>query len=185
MQTVVLRASHSGHVPGPGHGRATSSGEIVEIASTGPRDGDVAGRQDRPMSDTLTLTAARTIADRVLATAAEADVAITVVVVDAHGADVLTLRMDGAAPFTPYVARQKARSAVLMRADSANLAGLQTDYPELLPLVSDGAGFRVTSLAGGLLLVRDDVVAGAVAVSGAHPDVDVACASAGRDAWTG
>jgi glc operon protein GlcG len=137
------------------------------------------------MSDTLTLSDARTIADRVIAAATGADVAISVVVVDGQGADVLTLRMDGAAPFTPYVARQKARSAVLMRADSANLADLQVDYPELLPLVSDGAGFRVTSLAGGLVLTRDGVVHGAVAVSGAHPDVDVACATAGRDAWLG
>ena len=132
-----------------------------------------------------TLTDARSIAERVIATAVEADVAIAVVVLDGQGADVLTLRMDGAASFTPYVARQKARSAVLMRADSATLADLRSDYPELLPLVSDGAGFRVTSLAGGLVLARDGVVAGAVAVSGAHPDVDVACASAGRDAWTG
>ena len=136
------------------------------------------------MIDTLTLAGARAIADRVVAAAVEVDVAISVVVVDAHGADVVTLRMDGAAPFTPYVARQKARSAVLMRADSASLGGLRTDYPELLPLVSDGAGFRVTSLAGGLVLARDGAVVGAVAVSGAHPDVDVACASAGRDAWT-
>ena len=137
------------------------------------------------MSATLTLTDARSIAERVIAAAVEADVAIAVVVLDGQGADVLTLRMDGAASFTPYVARQKARSAVLMRADSATLADLRSDYPELLPLVSDGAGFRVTSLAGGLVLARDGVVAGAVAVSGAHPDVDVACASAGRDAWTG
>ena len=136
------------------------------------------------MSDTLTLSDARTIAERVITAATAADVAISVVVVDGHGADLLTLRMDGAAPFTPYVARQKARSAVLLQADSATLADLQADYPELLPLVSDGAGFRVTSLAGGLVLARDGVVAGAVAVSGAHPEVDVACAGAGRDAWT-
>ena len=148
------------------------------------RDGWVDDRQDLSMSDTLTLAVAHRIADRVIAAAVEADVAITVVVVDAQGADVLTLRMDGAASFTPYVARQKARSAVLMRSDSADLADVQVDYPELLPLVSDGAGFRVTSLAGGLVLAHDGEVVGAVAVSGAHPDVDVACASAGRDAWT-
>ena len=137
------------------------------------------------MTDTLTLATARTIADRVLAAAADTGVTLSVVVVDAHGADILTLRMDGAADFTPYVARQKARSAVLMRSDSGHLEGLQADYPGLLPLISDGAGFRVTSLAGGLVLMRDDVVHGAVAAGGAHPDVDVACASAGRSAWAG
>jgi len=137
------------------------------------------------MNAALTLATARTIADRVLAAADAADVTVSVVVVDGQGADVLTVRMDGAPAFTPYVARQKARSAVLMRSDSRDLADLQTDYPELLPLVSDGAGFRVTSLAGGLVLTRDGDVHGAVAVSGAHPDVDVACATAGRDAWLG
>jgi glc operon protein GlcG len=137
------------------------------------------------MADPLTLAHARAIADAVLAAAAGRGVAVSVVVVDAQGADVLTTRMDGAAGFTPYVARQKARSAVAMRSDSADLLELQTEYPELLPLVSDGVGFRVTSLAGGMVLMRDGAVAGAVAVSGAHPDVDVACATAGRAAWDG
>ncbi len=137
------------------------------------------------MTEPLTLVHARRITDAVLAAAQTHDVAISVDVVDAHGADLLTTRMDGAPGFTPYVARQKARSAVAMRADSGDLVGLQTDHPELLPLVSDGLGFRVTSLAGGLVLTRDGTVAGAVAVSGAHPDVDVACAAAGRAAWEG
>jgi glc operon protein GlcG len=136
------------------------------------------------MPATLRLAVARDIADAVLSTARTHDVAISVVIVDANGADVLTLRMDGAPGFTPYVARQKARSAVLMRSDSGDLAGLQSDYPELLPIISDGAGFRVTPLAGGLVLVRGGVVAGAIAVSGAHPDVDVACATAGRAVWS-
>ena len=47
------------------------------------------------MSDTLTLTGARTLADRVIAAAVEAGVAISVVVVDAQGADVVTIRLDG------------------------------------------------------------------------------------------
>ena len=137
------------------------------------------------MTETLTLAHARSITDAVVAAARTNAVAISVVVVDAQGADVLTTRMDGAPGFTPYVARQKARSAVAMRSDSADLLQLQTDYPELLPIVSDGVGFRVTSLAGGLVLTRGEVVAGAVAVSGAHPDVDVACATAGRAVWDG
>ncbi len=135
------------------------------------------------MTRSLTLDAARTIADSVLAEARRRDVSISVVVVDAGGDDVLTCRMDSAPRFTPYVARQKARSAVAMRSDSGDLAALQADYPELLPLVSDGLGFRVTSLAGGVLLAHDGAVVGALAVSGAHPDVDVACASVGRETW--
>jgi uncharacterized protein GlcG (DUF336 family) len=127
----------------------------------------------------LTLGLARTVTDAVMAAATEHDVRVSVVVVDARGEQVLATRMDGAPGFTQTAGLAKARSAVHLRSDSGDLAGLKADYPELVDLVSDHAGFRVTTLAGALVVRRGDDVLGAVAVSGAHPDVDVACARAG------
>jgi uncharacterized protein GlcG (DUF336 family) len=73
---------------------------------------------------------------------------------------------------------------VLMGADSGSLAGLKADYPELVDQISDHAGFRITTMAGALVLPDGERAAGAVAVSGAHPDVDVACAEAARALWS-
>jgi glc operon protein GlcG len=134
----------------------------------------------------LHLDLARSVADAVIAAAAARGASISVAVVDARGELVASLRMDGAPGFTPSVARAKARTSVLMGADSGALAGLKADYPELVDQISDHAGFRITTLPGSLL-VRDGgsgAVLGAVAVSGAHPDDDVACAEAGRAVWT-
>ncbi len=135
------------------------------------------------MTAGLPLDVARTLLDRVVAEAAALAVRISVVVVDAVGDDVAALRMDGAPGFTPAVARAKARSAVRMRQDSGDLAALKADYPELVDLIGDQAGFRLTTLPGAVVLRRGDDVAGAIAVSGAHPDVDVRCAEAGRSLW--
>ena len=135
-----------------------------------------------PMT-TLALDLARSVADAVIAAAHEQGAAISVVVVDARGEQVLAARMDGARGFTQTVALAKARSAVHMGSDSGELAGLKADYPELIDLIGDHAGFRVTTLPGALVVRRGDAVLGAVAVSGAHPDVDVACARAGVAVW--
>ena len=93
--------------------------------------------------------------------------------------------MDGAPGFTSSVALAKARTSVLMGVDSGSLMSLKADHPELIDQISDHAGFRITTLAGAVVLRHGDAVAGAIAVSGAHPDVDVACADAGRARWNG
>ncbi len=136
------------------------------------------------MTTALTLDVVRSLLDAVIEAAAAREVRVSVVVVDARGELVGSLRMDGAPGFTPSVARAKARTSVLMGADSGSLAGLKADYPELVDQISDHAGFRITTMAGALVLRDGDEVAGAVAVSGAHPDVDVACAEAARTLFT-
>ncbi len=131
----------------------------------------------------LTLDITRTLLDAVVTEAAGRGERISVVIVDAHGDVVGSLRMDGAPGFTPSVARAKARTSVLMRADSGALAGLKADYPELIDQITEHAGFRVTTLPGAVVLQGGDSTLGAVAVSGAHPDVDVACAETARSLW--
>lgn len=136
------------------------------------------------MTAPITLDIARALADAVLAEAVAHEARISVVVVDHRGELLASMRMDGAPGFTPSVARAKARTSVLMGADSGTLSGLAADYPELIDQISDHAGFRITTLPGAVVLRDADSVRGAVAVSGAHPDVDLVAAEAARALWS-
>ncbi|MBC9735197.1 GlcG/HbpS family heme-binding protein [Nocardioides marmotae] len=130
----------------------------------------------------LDLSAAEAVAQAALAAARAAGVRVSVAVVDARGADLVVLRDDGASWFTPGVARAKAGTAAAMAAPTAALGDLRTAYPELADLVDDQLPHRFTTLPGGVPLTRDGRTVGAVGVSGAHPDQDVACAEAGAAA---
>ena len=136
-----------------------------------------------PMTDTLTLADARRIVDAVLAHAAADGLAITVAVVDARAEEVASARMDGAPWFTPGVARAKARSAAVMARDTADLDGLRSSYPDLMPLIDEQLPFTLTVLEGGVVILVGDVTVGGVGVSGALPAQDVSCARAGVEAW--
>ncbi|MFC3984026.1 GlcG/HbpS family heme-binding protein [Streptosporangium jomthongense] len=136
------------------------------------REGHVVARE-------LRLDEARAMAEAALARAAQEDLRVSVAVVDALGRDVLVVRGDGATWFTPEVARCKARTAAAFRRDSADLAGLRENYPEVFDLAGDQLPFRPTTLAGGLLLEHDGDPVGAIGVSGATPAQDVLCAEAG------
>ncbi|MDN4174062.1 heme-binding protein [Nocardioides sp. SOB77] len=126
----------------------------------------------------LDRAAAEAVAAAALDAARAAGVRVSVAVVDERGADVVVLRDDGAAWFTPGVARAKAATAAAMGAPTAALRELRTAYPELADLVDDQLPQRFTTLPGGVPLALGGRSVGAVGVSGAHPDQDVACAEA-------
>lgn len=106
-------------------------------------------------------------------------VSVSCSVVDGAGLEVLTARMPGAPSFTPHVARTKARTAVALRMDSADVAGLAAAYPDLIPVIDEQMPFTVTTLGGGVLVKAGNAVLGAVGVSGATPEQDIDCARAG------
>lgn len=89
------------------------------------------------------------------------------------------LRGDGAPWFTAGVARAKAATAALMGAASGDLAGLRAAHPELLDLIGAQTPQPMTTLAGGVPVRLGGDVVGAIGVSGADPDEDVAFARAG------
>jgi glc operon protein GlcG len=121
---------------------------------------------------------AERIARAALTEAAARGLSVSVAVVDERGHDVVVVRGDGAAWFTPSVARAKAATAVAMGSATADLAALRETYPELFDLISSQVAHPLTSLPGGLPVLSGDELLGAVGVSGAHPDDDVACAAA-------
>ncbi|WP_194289065.1 MULTISPECIES: GlcG/HbpS family heme-binding protein [unclassified Nocardioides] len=115
-------------------------------------------------------------------------VCVSVAVVDLRGADVLVARSDGATWFTSGVARAKARTAALFERPSDELAVLREKWPELLDVVAADSGRDPVTLPGGVPLRRGGPggeIVGAVGVSGALPEQDLACARAAAAALVG
>lgn len=128
------------------------------------------------MRSTYTLESAD--AARILEAAhAEAELnnwAVTVAVVDEGGHLLGLQRFDGAAPISAYIATEKARSAALGRRETKGFEdmvnGGRTAFISA-PLL--------TSLEGGVPLLVDGKVIGAVGVSGVKADQDAQVAKAG------
>ena len=100
--------------------------------------------------------------------------AVTIVVVDDGGHPLALERLDGCAPISAYIATEKARTSALGRRESKG-------YEEM---VNGGRSAflsapLVTSLEGGVPIVVEGQVVGAVGVSGVKADQDAQIAAAG------
>lgn len=100
--------------------------------------------------------------------------AVSIVVVDDGGHPLALERLDGCAPASAYIATEKARSAALGRRETKGyedmVNGGRTAFVSA-PLI--------TSLEGGVPVVLDGQVIGAVGVSGVRAGEDAQVASAG------
>ena len=99
---------------------------------------------------------------------------VTIVVVDDGGHPLALERLDGAAPISAYIATEKARTSALGRRESKG-------YEEM---VNGGRTAFVTaplltSLEGGVPVIVDGQVIGAVGVSGVKAEQDAQVAKAG------
>ncbi|MGH8346177.1 MAG: heme-binding protein [Pseudomonas sp.] len=100
--------------------------------------------------------------------------AVTIVVVDDGGHPLALERLDGCAPASVYIATEKARTSALGRRESKN-------YEDMI----NGGRYAflsaplLTSLEGGVPIVFDGQVIGAVGVSGVKPEQDAQVAKAG------
>lgn len=112
------------------------------------------------------------------AEAARRSVLVSAAVVDAGGHLVAFGRMDGAEIAGPVLAVDKAYTAVANRTATSELAELAAPGGELFGIHANGGG-RFVIFAGGVPIVVDGVVVGAVGVSGASAADDEACARAG------
>ena len=110
--------------------------------------------------------------------AASINVKVTVAVVD-DGAHLVALsRMDGANPMSPAIAQGKAVGAAMFRRDGAWLLSTANDRQAFWNAVKGMAGKDMVPGPGSLPITRDGVVIGAIGVSGAAPNEDLACAEA-------
>src|SRR5512138_2167444 len=126
-------------------------------------------------ADSMLVVAERMISNCFAYAAANELPPVSVVVVDASGALIASKRQDGAMPVSSDAALLKARTSIRTQAPTAVLS----------PIVQGDAGTRdafitmqLTSIPGGVPFARGaEAVAGAVGVSGGHPDQDAACAN--------
>lgn len=110
--------------------------------------------------------------------AASINVKVTVAVVD-EGAHLVALaRMDGANPMSPAIAEGKAVGAAMFRRDGAWLLSTANDRQAFWAAVKGMAGKDIVPGPGSLPITRDGKVIGAIGVSGAAPNEDLACAEA-------
>jgi uncharacterized protein GlcG (DUF336 family) len=132
----------------------------------------------------ITLAAAHGALVAGIAEAERLGVTVSVAVVDAGGVLRAFARMDGAEIAGEVLAVDKAYTAVAHRTSTAELGALAQPGGELFGLQANGLGRYV--MFGGGLPVTDGGgnVIGAVGVSGAAVNQDVACAEAARAALT-
>lgn len=107
---------------------------------------------------------------------------LSAAVVDARGHEIAAARMDDATWFTIGVAHIKARTAAWFGRPSADLAAMRAAHPELFRLTGEQLPETPTDLPGGLPVYDDTGLVGALGVSGASPDDDVAAARAAIEA---
>ncbi len=136
-------------------------------APTGPTGGSMFG-----LDESSALVAAG------MRRAAEIGVPMVLVVADEYGRPIELRRMDGSLPVSLTLAPMKAQTAAAVRMPTRDLGALAGPSGPLFGIEANVAG--TTVVGGGLPLVRDGRVVGAVGVSGGsvEQDVDVAEAMA-------
>ncbi|WP_236201108.1 heme-binding protein [Pseudomonas pseudonitroreducens] len=100
--------------------------------------------------------------------------AVSIVVVDDGGHPLALERLDGCAPASAYIATEKARSAALGRRETKGYEDMVNNGR-----VAFVSAPLITSLEGGVPVVLDGQVIGAVGVSGVKAGEDAQVASAG------
>lgn len=132
---------------------------------------------------TLTLEQASIIVDEALSKARESKFRpMCVAVLDGGGHLKALKREDGASILRPRIAVGKAWGAVGMGESSRRLSERLKDRPAFLGALSTMSQGKVVPVAGGVLIMRQNEVIGAVGVSGGTADEDEVCAIAGIQA---
>ncbi len=129
---------------------------------------------------TLSLADAHLALDAMRAELGRRDAVAVLLVADAHGDAIAVERLDGASASSLTIAANKAWSAVSQAVPSRSI-GLRVRSAEQLDVAYYGDA-RICGWAGGLPVVVDGTVVGAVAVSGLAEDDDEAIAQVGVSA---
>ena len=130
---------------------------------------------------TLTLADATRITEAARTHAADLGTPVTITVVDGGGNVRTQTRMDGARFGTLNVSANKAFTAAAFGAPTKVLTDLVQPGAPLFGF-ADAMGGRFVSFAGGVPLVRDEEVIGAIGISGGSVDQDQAIADTGAAA---
>ncbi len=135
----------------------------------------------------LTLAGAQRLIAGAEAKAVTLGLKVNIAVVDDGGHMFAFERMDGARPASIYTANTKAVTAATFRAPSGPIpAGTTTPDPLLnlsLQLAASASGGKMTTLGGGLPVIVDNQIIGAIGVGGGTGEQDTAVARAGIEAF--
>jgi uncharacterized protein GlcG (DUF336 family) len=105
---------------------------------------------------------------------------LTVAVLDAAGCLVAFKREDGSSLLRPEIAQAKAYGTLAMGMGSRAIAQRVSVAPAFVSAVNALAGGRLIPVPGGVLIrSRDQVIVGAVGITGATSEQDEACAVSG------
>lgn len=129
----------------------------------------------------LTLDDARRISAAAEAKATELATTVTITVVDSGGHVRTQSRMDGARFGTVMISTNKAFTAAAAGFPSKVLADLTQPGQPLFGL-SDAAGGRIVIFGGGVPIVQDEKIVGAIGISGGSVEQDQEIADAGAAA---
>ena len=127
---------------------------------------------DSVCRSSLRLSAAVELVTAVTAAARASSHAVSVAVVDEAGDIIALARMDDALRPTTDMARDKARTAALMRRATTDFAADIASRSDLRDGLSSTGG--LTTFPGGLPVLKDGAVIGGLGVSGAPPEADIA-----------
>ncbi|MFD1151473.1 GlcG/HbpS family heme-binding protein [Saccharothrix hoggarensis] len=130
----------------------------------------------------LSLRDARRLLDAALEHAEQLNVAVAVSVVDAGGNTKASARMDGASFLAGSIATSKAVTSAGLGFDTAGLGQFLSGNPTLLAGLSSQPGVAV--IPGGVPIVVDGVLVGAIGVSGGQAGEDEPIAKAALEALT-
>jgi uncharacterized protein GlcG (DUF336 family) len=113
-----------------------------------------------------------TLVRNAVAAAEQSDVAASIVVVDRSGKIVASARMDGSNYLAMSIAHRKATTAAVLGMPSQQFADLVGTDPVVLAAMSTDP--EIVMLGGGLPIVIDGKINGAIGISGADQATDTA-----------
>ena len=126
----------------------------------------------------LSLKEARRYADGAIERASSMGIRISVAVVDELGQLVQMDRMDGARLMGPDIAEAKARTALNFQQPTSAVAARFASNPEFQRDLQEIVNFKLFARPGGLPIMRDGMIFGAIGVSGGTPEEDEQVATA-------
>jgi uncharacterized protein GlcG (DUF336 family) len=126
----------------------------------------------------VALDVAQRMLDAVEAEARARDLRIAACVVDGSGDPVAFRRMDGVGRLSAELCQRKAFTSAMFKMPSGDLGALVQPGAALYGL-DQAYGIRFLPLAGGVPLLRDGVLDGAIAVSGSNSATDAELALVG------
>jgi glc operon protein GlcG len=154
-----------------------------EAASVAPAPPASVAEQRIRVTNSLSLGEARAIVDAAVAYVRAENGRTAIAVVDDHG-DLLALdRMDGTSATFGKFAVGKARGAVALQAPTSDASDQFHTQPQRFFSALSMLNGEVLLIPGGIPLIVDGVVVGAVGSAGHGPNGDIPAVEAGIAAW--